>query len=526
MADEQQENKRGAKTPAQHSRRNTVSFITIFVVVVLLLLTGYRYAIDTVVNDWYLFQVARHTSWVLNHVGNRSELEGTPPRIEPAELRAQLNAWRQGREEADPAEIAQASTAPLTPWEQWSYRAAQARRGDHKGSVGPRVSFILRAGLNERLNEIRKRVQELESGTDGDVLDRSSQLEAAQRTLDTLLEEQREQAQKPELRRRNKGYSFNFIVIPECGAIEVMAIFLAAVLAFPTRWWKRLFGIALGVPIMYGVNIFRLSCLGVIGSLDNGGKWFSFSHHYVWQAIYIVFVVAVWLAWIELFVHRKSWVESALGALFSKQRIRTVAAFCLKFIVFVTVLTVFWWLLLPYYGYVLIQLTGGTLKYLLGVPLEAGYIQAQGMLNTESTLVFHIPPYAPTMPIALLITNLPPYVALVLATAGLAIWKRIRILAYGSGILAFGHALFIVLLAMIFLEAQKPGGEETFIGSLATAKELPTAIIQFYLTMPFLLWIVFAYWDRLMGYLREEEETAENAPEPTETPPETPDSAQ
>lgn len=522
MADVEQEKQSGTENPKRRPRRNTVSFIAIFVLVVLLLLTGYRYAIDTVLNDWYLFQVARHTSWVLNHVGERSTLEGSPPpRIEAAEVRARLKAWRQGREAPEPGEIEAASTAPLTAWEQWAFRAEQARRGEHGGNVGPRVSFILRQGLNERLIQMRTLVQELEAAGD----ERAGELAEARQTLDSLLEEQREQTQNPELSRRNKGYTFHFIIIPECGAIEVMAIFLAAVLAFPARWWKRLFGVAFGVPIMYGVNIFRLSCLGVIGALDNGGQWFAFSHHYVWQAIYIVFVVAVWLAWVELFVHRKSWVESALSALFSKERIRAVAVFCLKFLVFVTCLTVLWWLTLPYYGYMLVQVTGGVLKNLLGVPLEAGYIEAKGMLNTESNLVFIIPPYAPAMAIALLITNLPPYIALVLATSGLALWKRIRILLYGSGILALGHALFIVLLALVFLQAQKPGGAETFIGSLAYSKELPTAIIQFYLTMPFLLWIIFAYWERLMGYLRDEQEgvppeAAENGS--SDSPPQNP----
>ncbi len=100
------------------------------------------------------------------------------------------------------------------------------------------------------------------------------------------------------------GRSFVFIIVPECGAIEVMAIFLAAVIAFPTRWWKRLLGLLVGLPVMYFVNVFRLSCLAVVGALDTTkDRWvFDFAHHYVWQTIYIVFVVAVWLLWIEYVV--------------------------------------------------------------------------------------------------------------------------------------------------------------------------------------------------------------------------------
>ncbi len=76
--------------------------------------------------------------------------------------------------------------------------------------------------------------------------------------------------------------------------------------------------------------------------------------------------------------------------------------------------------------------------------------------------------------------------ALVLATKGLRLVRRLRILLYGCGILMVGHVLFIVVL-MRFQEALK------------SASEVPTAVMQFYLTLPFLLWIVFAYWDRLVG---------------------------
>ena len=99
-----------------------------------------------------------------------------------------------------------------------------------------------------------------------------------------------------------RNLAFHFIVVPECGAIEVMSIFFAAVIAFPTLWRKRLLGVLIGVPIMYCVNIFRLTCLAVIGAYDNGGQWFKLSHEYIWQAIYILFVVVVWLLWIEVIV--------------------------------------------------------------------------------------------------------------------------------------------------------------------------------------------------------------------------------
>ena len=103
---------------------------------------------------------------------------------------------------------------------------------------------------------------------------------------------------------KDTSLTFPFILIPECGAIEIMAIFLAAVLAFPTVWWKRILGLVAGLPIMYAVNVLRLTVLAIIGAMDESRVWFNFAHEYVWQAVYIIFVVAVWLLWVEYVVKR------------------------------------------------------------------------------------------------------------------------------------------------------------------------------------------------------------------------------
>ena len=85
-----------------------------------------------------------------------------------------------------------------------------------------------------------------------------------------------------------------------------MAIFIAAILAFPSRWWKKLVGIVTGTFLLYWINAFRLAFLGVIGALDEGGPIFRFTHEYIWQGVYIVFVVAIWIAWVEFLVRRRT----------------------------------------------------------------------------------------------------------------------------------------------------------------------------------------------------------------------------
>ena len=83
-----------------------------------------------------------------------------------------------------------------------------------------------------------------------------------------------------------------------------MSIFVASVLAFPCLWRRRLYGLLFGIPILYAVNVGRLTCLAIIGAYDSSGEIFDFVHNYVWQGIYVIFVVVVWLLWVELFVRK------------------------------------------------------------------------------------------------------------------------------------------------------------------------------------------------------------------------------
>lgn len=175
--------------------------------------------------------------------------------------------------------------------------------------------------------------------------------------------------------------------------------------------------------------------------------------------------------------------------------------FCLKFVAFLVLLEAAWLFLLPYYGSVMLQSAGVPLRYGLGVPIEAGRVEAEGKLNTGTKLIFSIEGRERTMPIAKLAANVPPYIALVLATAGLAWKRRARILLYGLGILCGFHILFIII-ALRFQEA------------LMEASEIPTAVIQFFITLPFMLWIVFAYWDRILSLGQDKP-----APRPDKTPP-------
>lgn len=345
-------------SPSRSGPRSWVQmlvFFTVFVVIVLGLLIGYRYAIDTRTNDWYLFHVARHTAWSLDKVGHTASLEdfslpgygaaekratigawdrgenaATPEAIEaasrdalspwesfcyrlgrmqgthnPAEIRAMLAAWDRGDMEPKPDDVKAAPGAPLSLWEQYRFRMLKSQREGR--TTGPRVWFVLRPGIETELRDLNERLRETRDSLKPGTARTSPEIEALEGKTGELQARLQQLRKDPNTDSRELGKYFVFIVVPECGAIEVMAIFFAAVIAFPTRWWKKLIGLVSGLPIMYFVNVFRLTCLAVVGAMDTTrDRWvFNFAHQYIWQTVYIVFVVAVWLIWIEYVVRRK-----------------------------------------------------------------------------------------------------------------------------------------------------------------------------------------------------------------------------
>ncbi len=91
-------------------------------------------------------------------------------------------------------------------------------------------------------------------------------------------------------------------VIEECTAIYEVLIFSAAVLAFQTSWSKKAVGLALGLPLLYAINLFRIAVLMVVGRYY--ASVFDFMHLYFWQATLILMITSVWLLWIFKVVQR------------------------------------------------------------------------------------------------------------------------------------------------------------------------------------------------------------------------------
>ncbi len=95
---------------------------------------------------------------------------------------------------------------------------------------------------------------------------------------------------------------FSAEIITECTAIFPLMIFLAAVVAYPCAWKKKLWGMALGVPAILVINLIRLVSLFYIGYWFPSA--FETAHLLIWQSLIIFFAVLLWLVWVEWFVHR------------------------------------------------------------------------------------------------------------------------------------------------------------------------------------------------------------------------------
>ena len=95
--------------------------------------------------------------------------------------------------------------------------------------------------------------------------------------------------------------NFSVEVVGECTGLYEMLIFLAAMIAYPASWKKKLIGAGLGIPFLYAVNIVRMIFIMVVGNWSP--KTFDFMHLYFWQVAMILIIVSAWVLWIEKVVH-------------------------------------------------------------------------------------------------------------------------------------------------------------------------------------------------------------------------------
>jgi len=86
----------------------------------------------------------------------------------------------------------------------------------------------------------------------------------------------------------------------DCNGCWAFVIFVAAVLAFPSTWRAKLWGIGLGVPALWVVNTVRVVSLYYVATYVP--SIFEELHLYVWQFLIIAAALALLVLWAEYLV--------------------------------------------------------------------------------------------------------------------------------------------------------------------------------------------------------------------------------
>jgi exosortase H (IPTLxxWG-CTERM-specific) len=89
---------------------------------------------------------------------------------------------------------------------------------------------------------------------------------------------------------------FSVQIVRGCDAIEAIALYICAVLAFPLPFLKKLPGMIIGALFLLVVNLVRIVSLFLIGVYSP--EIFTLTHLDVWQALFIFFAVLLWILWL------------------------------------------------------------------------------------------------------------------------------------------------------------------------------------------------------------------------------------
>jgi archaeosortase B (VPXXXP-CTERM-specific) len=92
-------------------------------------------------------------------------------------------------------------------------------------------------------------------------------------------------------------------VTSECTAVNAVFLFISFIVAYSSTFKSKAFGLITGIPLISATNIVRLVALGWVTEY-----WPSQSHlfhDYVWETIFLFFIIALWFLWVNLVVNRE-----------------------------------------------------------------------------------------------------------------------------------------------------------------------------------------------------------------------------
>jgi exosortase H (IPTLxxWG-CTERM-specific) len=91
--------------------------------------------------------------------------------------------------------------------------------------------------------------------------------------------------------------AFSVSIARGCDAIEAMALYASALLSFPAGWRSKIAGFFVGIALLFVLNIARIISLFLTGIYFP--KAFEIMHVEVWQVLFILFAIGMWIFWIK-----------------------------------------------------------------------------------------------------------------------------------------------------------------------------------------------------------------------------------
>jgi exosortase H (IPTLxxWG-CTERM-specific) len=97
---------------------------------------------------------------------------------------------------------------------------------------------------------------------------------------------------------RDQGSGFAVSIEAGCNGVEATIVLVAAMLAFPSPWRYKLWGILVGFLTVQALNLLRIITLFYLGQWNETA--FEWAHLYIWQALIMLDVLVVFLIWLRL----------------------------------------------------------------------------------------------------------------------------------------------------------------------------------------------------------------------------------
>jgi archaeosortase B (VPXXXP-CTERM-specific) len=92
-------------------------------------------------------------------------------------------------------------------------------------------------------------------------------------------------------------------VTSECTAVNAVFLFISFIVAYSSTFRSKVIGLITGIPLILCANILRLVVLGWVTEYwPMQAKLF---HDYVWETIFLFFIIALWFVWVNLVVNRE-----------------------------------------------------------------------------------------------------------------------------------------------------------------------------------------------------------------------------